>query len=419
VTINPTVTIKPAERSATIMIRSFRKSYVILWLMMIVPLLRLPLQAASPADPADTSIPARANLDRSQLEKHVYRLASDEFGGRSGQDSAKTVEYIRKHFADLQMKHAFTDGYIQDVIQADQADGKRIGRNVAARIDGSDPALSQEFIIVSAHWDHLGRSKDGKKVFAGADDNASGVAMLLEAARWFARPENRPRRSMLFVAFDLEEFGLFGSRYFAAHMPVAESQVKLFITADMIGRSLSGICRDWVFVMGSERLPQSREWLKAAQTERKFKAGLLGTDLVGVRSDYGPFMARKLPYLFFSTGESKVYHQSDDRPETIDYEKLEAVSEMICETASRAANVDLIERWSEKPVPTPDEMKAIAAVLEEMKSPASGLKIGGLQLSTLERTLESVRKIIADGTISESQRKSVIRAVQFLKLTVL
>lgn len=377
------------------------------------------LKAATPAEAKGHAMPARADLDGKKLEKHVFQLASPEFAGRSGTQANKTVAYIEQHFSSLNLKPAFANGYVQDVVQAGDAGGKRYGRNIAAKIEGSDPVLSREYIIVSAHWDHLGASKDGKKIFAGADDNASGVAMLLESASWFARKANRPARSMLFVAFDLEEFGLFGSRYFAAHLPVEESAIRLFITADMIGRSLSGICREWVFVMGTERLPQSRDWLLHAQAGKKFKAGVMGTDLVGVRSDYGPFMARKVPYLFFSTGESKVYHTPDDKPETIDYEKLESVSEIICETAAQAASAEKIGNWSEKPVPTPEELKVIAAVLEEMKSPASGLKIGGLQMTTLEKTLENIKKMIAGGTIAEAERKAVIRAVQFLKLTVL
>jgi hypothetical protein len=376
-------------------------------------------EAASPANADNDSRSLRVDLDGKKLEKHVYKLASAEFGGRSGTKADMTIEYIKQHFSSLNLMPAFANGYIQDVLQAGENSGKSYGRNIAAKIEGSDPVLSRDYIVVSAHWDHLGGSKDGKKIFAGADDNASGVAMLLESASWFARPENRPKRSMLFVAFDLEEFGLFGSRYFAAHLPVEESAIRLFITADMIGRSLSGICREWVFVMGTERLPQSREWLMKAQAGKLFKAGIMGTDLVGVRSDYGPFMARKVPYLFFSTGESKVYHTPDDKPETLDYEKLEAVSEIICETAALAVSAEKIGSWSEKPVPTPEEMKVIAAVLEEMKSPESGLKIGGLQLSTLEKTLENVKKMLSAGVINEAERKAVIRAVQFLKLTVL
>ena len=360
-------------------------------------------------------------LDAQKLRQHVFTLASADFAGRRGAEAARTVNYIEKSLMQSGLKPAFQKTYLQDVVQG--TSGRVIGRNVAGMVEGSDPALKQEWIILSAHWDHLGQTSakgdEKPKVFTGADDNASGVAMLLESAAWFGRPENRPKRSILFVAFDLEEFGLFGSRYFAAHMPVQEQAVKLFVTADMIGRSLSGICRDWVFVMGSERLPESRHWLQTASQGKTVKAGVLGTDLVGVRSDYGPFMSRKIPFLFFSTGECKEYHTVDDRPETLDYGKLDQISEMICQTVRTAANAPAIGGWSDAPATTPEEMKVLAAVLEEMKSPASGLKLGGYHLNLIEKTLGQISQILSRNVVSESDRKSVIRAAQILMFTAL
>lgn len=371
---------------------------------------------------AKAQAPGRAALDAARLKTHVYTLASEEFAGRRGPDSARTVEYISNHFRQLKLRPAFEKGYVQEVIQG--TSGKVIGQNVAAVVEGTDAKLKQEWVILSAHWDHLGQAaKQGESretmTFSGADDNASGVAMLLESAAFFARPENRPARSILFIAFDLEEFGLFGSRYFAAHMPMEQESVKLFVTADMIGRSLSGICKDWVFVIGSERLPESREWLKAAGSGKQVKSGLLGTDLVGVRSDYGPFMTRKVPYLFFSTGECREYHTPDDKPETLDYGKLHEISELICDTVSHALNVPQIGTWSETPVATPDEMQALAAVLEDMKSPASGLKLGGYHLNLIESTLGTIRNLLSQKLISDADRKKVIRAAQILMFTAL
>lgn len=373
----------------------------------------------APAQPATAS--TGAMLDAQKLKQHVFTLASADFAGRRGAQAERSVAYIEAAFRKAGLKPAFKETYLQDVVQG--TSGRVIGRNVAGMVEGSDPALKQEWIILSAHWDHLGQTApkaDVKpKVFTGADDNASGVAMLLESAAWFSRPENRPRRSILFVAFDLEEFGLFGSRYFAAHMPMSEKDVKLFVTADMIGRSLSGICRDWVFVMGSERLPESRQWLQSASQGKTVKAGLLGTDLVGVRSDYGPFMTRKIPFLFFSTGECREYHTVEDRPETLDYAKLHQVSEMICQTVKTAADGPSIGSWSETPASTPEEMKVLAAVLEEMKSPASGLKLGGYHLNLIEKTLGQIRQILSRNVVSEADRKSVIRAAQILMFTAL
>jgi hypothetical protein len=364
---------------------------------------------------AETS---RNSLDPDALSRHVYALASPQFAGRRGPSADKTVDYLKRHFERAGLSPGFPEGYVQEISQT--SSGKVIGRNVAAAVRGSDPSLREEWIVLSAHWDHLGPSlNDPDKYFPGADDNASGVAMLLETATWFARPENRPKRSVLFVAFDLEEFGLFGSRHFAGHMPFDADRLKLFVTADMIGRSLSGMCREWVFVIGSERLPQSRQWLKQAAQGRSIRAGTLGTDLVGVRSDYGPFMTKKIPYLFFSTGESEVYHSIADRPETIDYAKLHQISEVILETVAQAADVPTISGWSETPVAAPEELTVIAAVLEEMKSPENGLKLGGLQRSTIDRTLEKIRKLIETRTVSDSDRRAVIRAAQFLMFSAL
>src|SRR4029077_10487164 len=106
------------------------------------------------------------------------------------------------------------------------------GANVGARLIGTDPQRRDEWIIVSAHYDHLGVR--GGVLYPGADDNASGVAMMLEVARAFVQAPERPRRSVLFIGFDLEEVGLFGSRYFVEHPPVPLDRVKLFVTADMI-----------------------------------------------------------------------------------------------------------------------------------------------------------------------------------------
>ena len=96
------------------------------------------------------------------------------------------------------------------------------------------------------------------RLYPGADDNASGVAMMLEVARTIAQSPETPRRSLMFIGFDLEEAGLFGSRYFVAHSPVPLERVSLFITADMISRALAGVCDSHVFVMGSENAPGLR-----------------------------------------------------------------------------------------------------------------------------------------------------------------
>src|SRR5262249_17959507 len=162
-----------------------------------------------------------------------------------------------------------------------------------------------------AHFDHLG-VRNGL-LYPGADDNASGVAMMLEVARSVVGAPERPKRSVMFIGFDLEEIGLYGSRYFVEHSPVPLDKIALFLPADMIGRSLGGICQPYVFVFGTEHAPAVRPWVEEAGRRQPVTVGMMGTDLLVLdRSDYGPFRARGVPYLFFSTGENPTYHTPAD-----------------------------------------------------------------------------------------------------------
>ncbi|HTF67604.1 MAG TPA: M20/M25/M40 family metallo-hydrolase, partial [Edaphobacter sp.] len=107
--------------------------------------------------------------------------------------------------------------------------------NIVAKLEGSDPRLAKEYVLVSAHLDHLGVGAPihGKTIYNGAMDDASGVASVLETAKAFSQAKTRPKRSILFVIFTAEEKGLLGSRYFAGHPTVPESAIKADLNLDM------------------------------------------------------------------------------------------------------------------------------------------------------------------------------------------
>jgi len=107
--------------------------------------------------------------------------------------------------------------------------------NIAAKLEGSDPTLKSEYVLVSAHLDHLGVGEpiNGKTIYAGAMDDASGVATVLEVAKKFSEAKTHPKRSMLFLVFTAEEKGLLGSRYFASHPTVPENAIKADLNLDM------------------------------------------------------------------------------------------------------------------------------------------------------------------------------------------
>jgi Peptidase family M28 len=369
---------------------------------------------------AVAAAPAHAGApepDPGALRAHVATLASPGFAGRRGgqEGGRKAAEYLAAAFRRLELEPLFDGRYTQEIV--DGLTGEVLGRNVGARLLGSDPALRDEWIIVSAHFDHLGVR--GGVLYPGADDNASGVAMLLEVARCLAEAPERPRRSLMFIGFDLEEIGLWGSRYFVAHAPVPLERVALFVTADMIGRSLGGVCDPYVFIMGTEHAPGLRPWVERAAADGTLKLGLLGTDMVGTRSDYGPFRARKVPFLFLSTGENPCYHTPRDVPETLDYPKLQAISRLILVIVDRAATADVVPKWNAVPDYPLSEAVAIRDVLRTLLDHRDELKIGVYRAALMRNTLRTLDEVVARGSITPGERSTMVRMAQIVLISVL
>ncbi len=355
------------------------------------------------------------------VRPHIEYLASPELRGRKGEDALVAAGYIRAQFQEAGLKPLFQDGeYFQPIpgVLGDDPATRIIGRNVGGWIEGSDPDLEDEIIILSAHYDHLG-VKDGR-MYTGADDNASGTAMLLETARQVAKLETRPRRSIAFVAFDLEEHLLWGSRWFAAHAPWELEQVKLFITADMIGRSLGDLPLPTVFVLGSEHGARLREMLGDVGTPQGLEVARLGIDLIGTRSDYGPFRDEKVPFLFFSTGEHPDYHTSRDTADRIDYDKAARVSNLILAVARHAADVDEPPQWVEKPETDIGEAETVHRITQLLlDSDQSGeIKLGGVQKFFVSQVNLQMQGILERGVLTKAERETLAKAAQTLLMSV-
>ncbi len=384
----------------------------VIWLAGIIGI-ALPVQAFE--HPETTML--RLVPEQNRLREHLETLASPEFEGRRGKGGERAAEYIVEEFRSLGLKPLFeNDSYDQPI--PGNLDGKVIGRNVGAMIEGSDLELREEWVILSAHYDHLG-IRNGV-LYPGADDNASGVAMLLEVARCVAESAERPRRSVMFVSFDLEEDALRGSRHFVRQPPVELEKIRLFLTADMIGRALGGVCEEHVFVAGTEHAPELRPAIKRAAEGRDVVVGLIGADLLAIdRSDYGPFRARRIPFLFFSTGENPVYHTSRDVAETINYPKLEAISVLIHDFFKEVIASDSLPDWTQTSEPSIDEAIAIRDVLRILLKNRESLEIGALQLTLMRNTLRNLDAAIDRGTITPGERIGLLRVAQLVLFTVL
>jgi hypothetical protein len=351
-----------------------------------------------------------------RLKAHVATLASPEFGGRSGDGARKAEAYVTEAFQSLKLKPPFDGSFTQDI--PGKAPGEVAGRNVGGVIEGDDPTLKGQWVILSAHYDHLG-VRNGV-LYPGADDNASSVAMMLEVARSIVEGGERPRRSVMFVAFDLEENGLWGSRYFVQHPPVPLDQVALFLTADLLGRSLGGVCDPFVFVIGTETSPALRPAIEKAAAGEPMQVGMLGADLLVIdRSDYGPFRARKIPYLFFSCGESPQYHSPRDVPETLNYPKLEAISRMIARIVRTEASDADRPDWKPQEEPRIDEALTIRELMRTLLEHRDDLKIKPAVVFVMKRTLTQLDAIAERGAITPEERRAVVRAAQIVLFTVL
>jgi hypothetical protein len=383
--------------------------------------LLLMLASADPFPLVKEEAELSVGIHEHELRAHVYRLTGEEFLGRKNEGGERAAEHIAKSFERLNLRPAFGESYFQPILasaQANPADApKTLGRNVGAFIPGADPQLADEWIILSAHFDHLG-VRNGK-MYPGADDNASGVAMLLEVAEALALSRHRPKRGIYFVAFDLEEVGLIGSKYLAEHPPRPLAQLRTFLVADILGRSMAGVMDDTLFVLGSENSKRLRELVQHLHTENGIVVGRLGADLVGTRSDYGPFRDRKIPFLFFTTGTHRDYHKPTDLPDRLNYEKLARISRWIDGLTRQLADDATPPVWEPDQVPRDmNEVATVRLLLDRTLDNPDIVKLSDNQREQVTVVRDKLKAIEERKTITADERTWLVNTARILMLTV-
>jgi hypothetical protein len=227
---------------------------------------------------------------------------------------------------------------------------------------------------------------------------------------------------VLFVAFDLEEAGLVGSTAFCQSPPIPLDRVDLFLTADMLGRSLAGVCPRRVFGFGTEYAPDLIALVKrAAGDQTSIRVELIGSDLLlADRSDYGPFRRRRIPFLFFSTGENPHYHKPTDRSESIDYEQLEAASRLVCDLVRIAATTETLPRWGEPAVPPPGEAGAVRQVFQDLLEHRNKMNLPNYQQIMMERAIEMIDVAESERrALTPKERARMLRVAQLVLYTAL
>ncbi|HYP28160.1 MAG TPA: M28 family peptidase [Blastocatellia bacterium] len=227
--------------------------------------------------------------------------------------------------------------------------------NVVAVLEGSDPKLKNEYVVVSAHYDHLETSSSGE-VYNGADDDGSGTSAVLEIAQAFATGP-RSKRSVLVILHTAEELGLFGSEFYTDYDPVVPlDRLVANLNIDMIGRSRlpgNSDSRDrdlsdpnTVYLIGADKL--STELNRVSE---KTNADTVAMNLdykynedhdperFYYRSDHYNYARHGIPIIFYFTGPHRDYHRSSDDLDKIDFEKMERITKLIFATGWRIANL--------------------------------------------------------------------------------
>ncbi|MCX6306381.1 MAG: M28 family peptidase [Bacteroidetes bacterium] len=212
------------------------------------------------------------------------------------------------------------------------------GRNVIAMLEGSDPGLKDEVVIVGGHYDHIGMRKehpaDSDYIFNGADDNASGTGGMLAIAKAFASLVETPRRSVMFMAFAGEERGLLGSATYVRNplWPIVKTVAMLNL--DMIGRNNP----DSLEIIGARQNPGLVKVVRKQNKATGFKLRESKDERLDGGSDHASFFEKGVPVIFFFTGFHPDYHQVTDSPDRINTDKAARVARLAFLTAWTVAN---------------------------------------------------------------------------------
>jgi len=272
------------------------------------------------------------------MKTDVFVLASDSLMGRETgtKQELMAASYIAGRFEALGLAPKGTESYYQDfsfkpssnphqeaeILDSLAGDGTILGRNVVAYLDNGAATT----VVIGAHFDHLGMGgegslyREGEAVHNGADDNASGVAMLLQLA---SRVGVHKNNNYIFIAFSGEEKGLLGSNYFVKNATIPADQITYMINLDMVGRLND---ENTIAVHGVGTSPIFKQTLFANNdqnlTIKEFESGI-------GPSDFTSFYIADIPVLAFFTGQHEDYHKPSDDADKLNYEGMERISNYI------------------------------------------------------------------------------------------
>lgn len=265
------------------------------------------------------------------LERHVRYFSAEKQEGRgvgtSGLD--RVAQYIADHFQLFNLKPGGEKGTYFQPVQIKLGAETLLTKNVIGFLEGRESAWQDAPLILGAHYDHLGfggpgsKARDSQTVHPGADDNASGVAVLLELARKFSSQKPPLKRPLIFIAFTAEELNLLGSKHYVDHPLMPLEKTLAMLNLDMVGR----LQEEKLLIFGAGTAAEWKQVLQGINYQFQFDLAL-NTDDYGA-SDQAPFYHKDIPVLHFFTGAYTEHHTPDDTWQKLNYTGMMKITEYI------------------------------------------------------------------------------------------
>ncbi|MEM8946171.1 MAG: M20/M25/M40 family metallo-hydrolase [Planctomycetota bacterium] len=283
---------------------------------------------------------ARASITTTELHGHVSVLANDLFEGREGgsRGGRAAAKYILQRLHEARVQPAGAgEQFTQNFLHSHQ--------NLLAILPGSDPKLKYECILIGAHYDHVGygsrRNSYGPwgYIHNGADDNASGVASVLEVIDALSQAGHQPKRSILFAFWDGEEQGLLGSKHWKNYPTVPISSVQLAINVDMVGRMTDGR----IEVGGTRSAFGSRRFFSSTNLAEDVRLDFNWE--YKNNSDHWTFYQAGIPSLYVHTGIHDDYHRPSDDVEKLNIDGIRTISSYLLEQVTKLADAEKLPTY--------------------------------------------------------------------------
>jgi aminopeptidase YwaD len=287
------------------------------------------------------------NISSEMLEEHVTYLASDELLGRGFGSDERNIcsKYIADQFKEAGVK-PLLDDYYHHFMQRHGIMNVR-GINVVGVVEGSDPDLKDEYIVLGAHYDHLGwKITDGDTVvYNGADDNASGTASIIEIGRSLVKNQENLKRSVILIAFDGEESGLYGSTRFVKDSVLLPDQIKVMFSLDMVGMYEK---HEGLDLKGMGSLKNGDKIAEKVQEEIPITIKKSGGGIPRF-TDTSPFGDAGIPAIHAYTGSESPYHKPEDDSDLLDYEGMAEICDFLYAYTMELSSAKEIQSLAERP----------------------------------------------------------------------